>query len=205
MFFITAVALSAALSPSPRPSVSRRAVLGGLGATALGLQRPAVADDLVGDAQDALFEIGDAGKSTRAIAQEEMKKIGADRKERLRIAALPISRLRVARSDLDTASALLEKNDWFALRGLIAGNVGSGDLGNVRALTKEVNPALKAERATLLAALAEVDKFAYGRQMYFAKTSGAIGEFGVDAPVVDLTAPAAALETGKRALDPFVK
>ena len=163
---VTLVGSAAALSPSA--GASRRAVLGGAGASAMaGLQQPAFAE---------LFEIGDAGKSTKQVAQEEMAAIGSARKEAMRIAALPISKLRVAREHLDDASTYLEQNKWYELRG----EFSSGDLGNVRGLMTDVAPTLKAERAKVLAEIGVVDAFAYKRQMYFLKSSATIGEFGVE-------------------------
>lgn len=135
---------------------------------------------------------------SKAAFREKVMQQAKEREEQAIIDAMPITKLRKARSQLDAMAEMTDKNDWYRLRA----ELKEDNLGNIRKLTKKYDPKNK-ERATLLTALAEVDAFAYEQQMSGIRSAKSLGEFGVDARVVDVGPAQAALATAMKALDTF--
>ena len=150
---LTVVTALAAWSPQA-PLLDRRAMLGG--AAAAVFPAALVANPLATNA--AVTDIGKAG-----LSKEEFYAALAARKEKERIAALPINRIKSLRDSFASASSLADADNWSGLRDLIQETTGP----NLRTLLKEGRyevAAVIAPTNQLRKVTFEVDKFAYSQQ-----------------------------------------
>ena len=154
MVFVSA----AAALRVPSSLASRRAVLAqGAGVFA------ALAVSTAADAK-----VSEIGTSFDASNKEEFYKALAARKEAERIAALPVNQLKVARDRFAGAPALVEKDDWSALRDLMQQTTGqflTNQVKLIRLSSKELTE-VKTLTTKLRKKVFEVDTFAYSQQNF---------------------------------------
>lgn len=152
----TAAACAGALVNNPLPQqrgdavVGRRALLASAGAALLATQ------PLVANAK--LSELADP-----TLSKDEFYAKLAERKEAERVAALPINQLKRSRDQFNTASKLLESEEYNTLRDVISDTTGRG----LTTVLKEGRFAGSKEREVVNAlrkTVYDVDNYAYSKQ-----------------------------------------
>ena len=178
------------LLPSSPAPVGRRAVLAsGVASFAALAPLPALATR---EAQDALIAVAQQRRAAEAAYNA------------------PSAKLRRGRDNLAAARTLVEAQLWGDVRRMTNQN----ELGEFRALSKEVAEALGTERdqpgaealkirKAVLDSLYSLDMFVYKRE-YNGIGEALKGDFGVDRVVVDITQPLKDLDAAAAAYDKFL-